>query len=547
MIKISRWTMGAVGAVLAAIATAGGVGWYLSDRRVAELEGQLAELQRQEKRAVVLRSVSAQLEEIAYEQKAISDEQREEALRQTRLANEMRERSEMERQNAINAQNNALASERKALDAYGQAEQQRQMAEHQRIQAELSKRVADTLSYVALGRSLGSLALAQWESGNREEACLLSYASYHYTQTYRGNIYYPSVYQALSQCSQSMHSWTEHEGAVTDIDFSAANPQQLVAVTNYGEVSVLDLEESGKRKVQSLLRDSRYDFRNSYVRPTTGDIYVIDRNGQLLRFSGKRKETLGQRPLATVGTQESGKWNVDVLPIKGILHPFALENFKDDRRLLVVGEDGLAELDMETNTVITQKKLDFRAVYVSRYDYSPVVFDNKGVMHIVRTIDRLESKKVPVPGQVTAFASSKNQHYEAYGMDNGTIFLVDSDRKVHRLVGHRSRISKLKTNGARLYSSSYDGTVNLWMTNSLKMEPMTLLSVNSWIMNFTFDTSKNYLWVCDRKGVLSEALISVQMMAEQVRRSLTRGFTDEEWNYYIGKNIPKTGFALNDQ
>jgi hypothetical protein len=35
------------------------------------------------------------------------------------------------------------------------------MAEHQRIQAEFSKRVADTLSYVALGRSLGSLSVTQ--------------------------------------------------------------------------------------------------------------------------------------------------------------------------------------------------------------------------------------------------------------------------------------------------------------------------------------------------------------------------------------------------
>jgi hypothetical protein len=81
--------------------------------------------------------------------------------------------------------------------------------------------------------------------------------------------------------------------------------------------------------------------------------------------------------------------------------------------------------------------------------------------------------------------------------------------------------------------------VNLWMTNSEKMEPMTLLSVNNWIINFTFDNSKNYLWVCDQRGTLSEALISVKMMADLVNKNLTREFSDEEWNYYIGKNIPK--------
>lgn len=131
-------------------------------------------------------------------------------------------------------------------------------------------------------------------------------------------------------------------------------------------------------------------------------------------------------------------------------------------------------------------------------------------------------------------------------MDNGTIYLVKGG-EIKRLVGHWSRISKLKTNGARLYSSSYDGTVNLWMTNSDKMEPMTLLSVKNWIMNFTFDISKNYLWVCDQKGSLTEALISVEMMAEEVRRNLVREFTDEEWDYYIGKNIKREMFMKDER
>ena len=482
-----------------------------------QLRNDLKERQREEKKSLVLRSVSAQMEEIAYEQKNISDEQREEALRQSRLANEMRERSEIERHNAIIAQNMALASEQKALDAYDQAEQQRRAAEHQRIQAEFSKRVADTLSYVALARSLGSMSLAQWEAGNRDEACLLSSAAYHYTRAYNANIYYPSVYQSLFRCSQSLHSWTVHDGVVTDIDFSTANPKQLVSVTNYGEVSVHE-KQGNRLKSRTLLKDSHYDFRNSYVRPSNGDIYVIDRNGNLYIHNAKG--------------------NV-IIPLNGILHPFTLENLKDDRYLLIVGEDGLMEWDMDTNTLIALRKVDFKPVFTSRFDYSPIIFDDKGKMHIIRTIDKIESREVPVPGQVTAFASSKNQHYEVYGMDNGTIFLVDANREVYRLVGHRSRISKLKTNGARLYSSSYDGTVNLWMTNSEKMEPMTLLSVDNWIMNFIFDVSKNYLWVCDQHGTLSEALISVEMMAEQVNNSLVRDFTDKEWNYYIGKNIPR--------
>lgn len=514
--KREKWTMVILLLALAALGGMAVVCYRLSVRN-DDLTAQISELQQEVRRGTVLRSVSGQMEEIAYEQKAISDEQREEALRQSRLANEMRERSEVERQNAIIAQKSALASERKALDAYDQAEQQRLAAEHQRIQAELSKRVTDTLSYVALGRSLGSMASAQWEAGNRELASLLCYAAYDYTNTYHGNIYYPSVYKALSLCSQSVHNWPEHEGAVMGIDFSEVNPRQIVSVSNYGEVIVH--EKQGDRLTsRSLLKDSRYDFREDYVHPVTGDIYAVDRNGSIFLHTAAGNRTI---------------------PIEGVTHPFDIEPLDGDHSLLIVGEDGMAELNMTGNTVTATKKTDFRPVCVSRIGDTPVIFDNKGKMHIVRSMDRIEMRKVPVPGQVTAFASSSDLNYEVYGMDNGIVFLKNGNDNIQRLVGHRSRISKVMTHGARLYTASYDGLVNLWMTNDEKIEPMTLLSVNSWIMTFTFDNSKNYLWVCDQRGALSESLISVSMMADKVRKNISREFTDEEWNYYFGKNIPR--------
>ena len=167
-------TIGVVGLALTATAVSGFTGWYLEYRHATELESQLAEAQLQEKRSAVDRSISKQMEEIAYQQREISDEQREEAIQQKRTADEMRQRSETERQNALKAQQQAVASEVKAQEARQVAENERQIAEHQRIQAELSKRMTDTLSYVALARSLGSLSLIQSQLGNNELADLLS-------------------------------------------------------------------------------------------------------------------------------------------------------------------------------------------------------------------------------------------------------------------------------------------------------------------------------------------------------------------------------------
>ena len=66
----------------------GFAGWQKERDRSAALEAQLAQLRKEEKRSAVVRSVSKQLGDIAYQQKEISDEQREEAIQQKRVADD---------------------------------------------------------------------------------------------------------------------------------------------------------------------------------------------------------------------------------------------------------------------------------------------------------------------------------------------------------------------------------------------------------------------------------------------------------------------------
>lgn len=96
--------------------------------------------------------------------------------------------------------------------------------------------------------------------------------------------------------------------------------------------------------------------------------------------------------------------------------------------------------------------------------------------------------------------------------------------------------------GTSLYSSSYDGTLNLWMLTGLKVEPIELISSIGWIHDFTIGEKKDYLWASTAYGSVVEHLISVNAMANRVRRHLKRDFTTDEWDYYIGSNIPFRSF-----
>ena len=524
------------GCLLAGITATGFIGWLSEHKKVESLQAQMEEMKKQEMRSAVARSVSAQMEDIAKEQREISDEKREEALQQTRVANEMRLRSEQERMNAIEAERSAVASEKKALEASSVAEKQRslaeqqralaeeqqQLAEHQRIQAEFSKRKADTLSYIALGRSLGSISTIQANANNYDIANLLGYASYLYTSRYRGDVYHPAVFQSLMQLSQSKVSWTEHSGAVMNIEYMPGKENTIVSVSNYGEIILS--ERQGNRLLSKVVFDnSKYDFRDVIVERTSGNIYAVSRTGHLVIVSKDLQ-------------------NIKTVVLEKVEHPMRLHDL-NDKSMLVIGERALALIDLKQLTVSNTKQLPFRVTMGSRKEGLPLLFDDQGMTYLVKGIDDYDTKKVPVAGKVTAYCESKNTGVEAYGMSDGTIWLIDKTGRKQNLVGHRSRISKMKINGRRLYSASYDGTVNLWITDKEKVEPMTLIETNNWIMHFNYDSTKNTFWEGDVKGNLTAFNISVPYMVETIRKKLKRNLTNEEWNYYIGKDVPYETFV----
>ena len=501
---------------LAAIVCTGVTAWNMHEKYTQEqavvndLKSQIANLTKREKESAVMQSVNAQLEEIANQQRIVSDERRDEAVEQTKIANEMRQHAEQERQNA-------QIAERRALEASEVAKKQQIIAEKERLQAEHSKRVADTLSYIALSRTLANTAITQYQAGNHELADLLEYAVCLYTNRYHGDLSYPVIYQALALTSQNKTVWNKHKGSVTDIAFGDEKQGFFVTCSTYGEV-IKHTVMGNKLNSTILISNPQYDFRDVFINRKTNAIYALSRTGELL--------ICREKAIKNIKTNVAKMKSMDTAGDQFILF----------------GEKGMALFDTEKEIIVTDKQLPFVIEFATRFQNYPVIFDRQGRMHIVKGFDKLDTKKVPFEGQVTAFAESKNSHTFAYGMSNGTIYFINAQGKTNKLVGHLSRISKLKINGHRLSSSSYDGVFNMWMTNMSKIEPMSFFNTKGWILNFTFDLQKNNIWAGDQNGNIIRALISLPMMQQQLKAKIKRNLTREEWNYYIGKNIPYETF-----
>lgn len=498
--------------------------WHAERRRVSELESQVIELQQKEKRSAVIQNVSRQMEQIAYQQKAISDEEREEALRQKQEADAAKELAESQRHEADLQRQEADRQRMEAESQRQEADLQRQTAERERLQAEHAKRVADTLSYIALGRSLASVSMSQRRGGNQEIADLLAYASFVFTKRYAHNnanyLFNPTVLQSLVEASQSKHTWGAHHGTITDIDFRKGSDTQLASVSSYGEI-LRHEKQDGQLKTTRLFHNKEYDFRSLYF-GSQGSILAVSRSGKLVSINRKIIE----------------------IDIQDITHPSSLVQYKGDT-VIVAGDDGLAFIDVRNHIQFDSHKLNFKIKLVSLHHKTPVLFDDLGNMYELTNLHEIKRVNLPFKKNlsVTAYASTNDGRIRALGTSDGQIYVFDEYGKTKTLLGHRSRVSRLKFSGERLYSSSYDGTLNLWMYEAEKVEPMQLLSTGNWIMYFTNDSSMKFIWTGDQNGNLTETLISVPDMEEIIKQKLKRDLTSDEWNFYIGKDVPYESFV----
>lgn len=487
---------------------------YQRERSKGEnLETQLAQLSKKERQSFIVQRISSQMEEIAKEQQYISDQQRKEAIEQKNIANDMRQKAELEQHKAQEAERAARLSESKAIEASGIAETQRALAVQRLLDAEYSRRVADTLSFLALARNLGSRATIQHNTGNTELAALLAYASYTYTNRYLGDVYNPAIYESLALTSKNNVQWSVGRGTIIQTKKVPTTENTIIAITNYGEVTYNEIK-NGRQQTRTLFSDNKYDLRDVIF--IGSNYYIVSHTGHLLKGKGN---------------------NVQEVLVDGAYHPLRIFQKKQDQ-IIVVAEKSIHLLDASTLRPIKMLRLDFEAKTAGEDPTHIFLFDNKGGMYIVDTqLDKITKSKLPFSQIVTAYNYDTSTGAKAYGTIDGSIYYFEPSGKMHRLVGHRSRVSRLEFENDLLYSTSYDGTVRFWKTNADKIDPITVMNSNQWIVTFTIASDRKHVWTGDQHGNINYTDISAEMMAEKVRANLKRKFTKDEWDLYIGSNF----------
>lgn len=484
---------------------------FLSERhafrvKVSDLGNRLENARQREEEAIVVRHVSKQMEEIAYQQKEISDRQRKEAELQAEENFRMKLRVEEEWKKAVKAQ-------QEAVEAYRLADKQKALAEERQYQAEYAKRVADTLVYLTLGRSLGSLSITQHKTGNEELAALLAYAAWSFVKRYQGDTFLPAVFNSLSLSSGQPRTVQSHKGGIVSIvrHSGIGGSTAYYTVSKYGEILYWTADRQGTYSAKTLFFDPQFDFRGACMLSDT--LCAVSYEGSLLKFAHGNYRIL---PLG-------GKGYLQVLSFCG--------------KPLLLSAAGTLTFSGQKKTVaevadITCVDRTDSCLLLGRKDGEVVCLSFSGAKRI--------SMGKPHSASVTAFGYCHGSRQLAVGYADGTILLFDGGGKNYqKLVGHRSAVTRLKLRGSKLYSCSYDRTLRLWnLATAERLESVVVFEGSSWFRSLELDPQGEILFAGDESGRLYAFSVSPDTMAERIKKKLRRNFTREEWAYYVGNRTP---------
>lgn len=508
----SKWAIACAALLVTSIVL--GVGIVKLSHEKGDMLKQLERLKASDKKSFIVKQISQQMGEIAFGQKAISDKRRAEAEAQTLIAENMRLRADEERRNALIAEGQAVEASKVAQREQREANEQRRIAEASRNQAVAAKNRADTLAYIALGRSLATKSLFQFNAGNYKMAAMLAYYSWLFTTRYGGSVYDGTVFSAINKFAETQKVNVSKAG-LTSLVYSDKSGTYIC--TKYGEVKAYKKGYVSSETEETIFADKSYDFRDGLF-DQKGQYWALDVNGRLLKVTPQKQ--------------------VVTLPGKKFF------------RLLTVGESFLCAIS-QTSIYVIPLNGTSNAKLVATGRYTAAGYRGEKANVVTATGDlltinengKLDNKTIHLDfGKITTLQWSSSSNVGAYGNTDGEITVVDkNNHKLLTISAHKSTVSRIRFNNDRILSAGYDGFIYLFNIHGDKYESTTLASESTWIRTIqTGDDSSEIEYLLE-SGQYGYIVIDTNFIIEQLREYLIKrksSMSIEDWNYYIGPQIP---------
>ena len=528
------------------------------ESEIAELNNRIEEMTSAERNALITKRISEQMEDIAYEQKALSDKQRMRAEEQSRLADIERGKAELEREVAKEAEQKARASAQEAENMRAIAEQQSALATRNMEEALQARSHADTLFYQSLARSLAQTSITQYKSGDKSLAALLAYSAWYYTDKFKGNVYHQDIYTALlynaPRAKMHIGRVSGNPRAMAKIPHSYIKDSQMgyIIVTDYGEICNLIPKLNSKGIIdrydkQTIFNNPNYLFRDVCI--TDGYILALDVSGTLIKTtltSANDKRTnndfMGKGPRPAQHIKEDAVISRKYLPMSNMPQErwrHLLQN--DEGRIIAVGEHQVVWLDASGNNILHTHSITDEISEAGVFDNTLVIFTKTGDLLTFKDGKPSISTRISLPrnNPVSYYYYMKNKGMHILGTEDGDVLLYDKKYKyIKSLVGHSGAITHMEHIGWCLATSSYDHKICLWNLEDLNTQIAPIeVYYDKWPLSFTTNMDNWTLITGLADGDIESLHISVENNKDNVHDHIERNFTPQEWEYYIGEGV----------
>jgi WD40 repeat protein/energy-coupling factor transporter ATP-binding protein EcfA2 len=445
---------------------------------------------------------------MAEERRLVAEEKTKEAAKQTALA-----------QRNLATANSETA---RAIKNQQEADLQRKLAE-QASQEAFQRRMLSTAKSMAVK--------SQQVTNDPDLKALLAYQAHLFYTEYGGNEHDVDIYSGLYQSLKTLLGTTYnvykgHTDAVRSVVFL---PNTSSFITAGSDGRILKWNLGTEKKEFATILEGRGVIENMKI-SSDGKWLVAAESRKGLILCDLKSESV---PRNVIGAD---------LNIKTMA--FA----PDNKTVYVAGLNNFIEvLNMESGSIGKFRDMGSR---VSSISISPdgailAAGTRDGKTHIYSLSDDASDNEIynDPNNEVQSVSFSPDGKYLACGTIGGDVMIFGGDtfKIVGILTGHSARITDIvfNENSTTMATSSYDGKVLYWDMTDLTNPPISMDDNSGFVFSVSISSDGKYLISGSAE---EDRLISrpteVAMLASKICALISRNFSEEEWNTYVGEDIP---------
>lgn len=303
----------------------------------------------------------------------------------------------------------------------------------------------------------------------------------------------------------------------------------------------------------------KWDLRNPHGIPET--VYESDKIVQSIEMSSDGEVLMAifyQEGLALIPTNQNGNSDIRVLEDP---QPVQTATFMpNERKYLSVSKEGnliLKGFNAKSDT-LGKTALKVNKLQISEKNGTIYAGTEQGVLEAWQKPYEVEDN--PIKDVMENWRKQSYFGYQlgtfsikcldispdgntlAIGRDRGDVILWDiMQKRLIRLInGHQSTVTDIQFSPTSdlLLTTSRDGTARIWDLKDSRKLPVILEDHDDWVFTGSFNLSGDQVITGGGDDFIRTWPVSPDFFAKRICSMISRSMTNEEWNEFVGEDIP---------